>query len=363
MKITVWTVMPNHYQAPFFSAVEEAGIELCVNYYGSVTEDRLRMGWIETGLPTRQRYVRREIGPDSLGADWRERIHVLPGWGESFLRALAIFLSRNRVPWVHWSEPAHPGWRCYAGYPLRRWYASVLNRYALGAFAIGELAVRDFLRWGVRAEKVALLTYSNPVTPRGAEPDRLCEAFRGHRKAFCFVGALEKRKGIDLLINAFARIQESSGDWVLVLVGPDRSEGKYAAQVGDLRIGKRVLFRGAIAPPCVASVLQSAAVLVLPSRFDGWGVVLNEGASLGLALISTDRCGAAYHLIAPCENGFRVRAGSVESLAAAMATYVKNPELAAKHGRESVRIAYEHSPERNAKRLVAALETWQAQWS
>jgi glycosyltransferase involved in cell wall biosynthesis len=102
-------------------------------------------------------------------------------------------------------------------------------------------------------------------------------------------------------------------------------------------------------------------VLVLPSRFDGWGVVLNEGASMGLALISTGHCGAAYHLIQPGENGIRVNAGSVESLAAAMAAYTRNPELAAKHGRESVRISREYSPERNAKRFVAALETWQAQ--
>jgi glycosyltransferase involved in cell wall biosynthesis len=364
MKATVWTVMPNHYLSPFFAALRGAGIDVCVNYYGCVTEDRLRMGWSGfQALPPGERYVKPEIGPDSLGADWRERIHILPGCGERFLRALAIYLSRNGVPWAHWSEPAHPGWRWYAGYPLRRWYARLVNRYALGAFAIGEVAVRDFLRWGVRAEKVALLTYSNPTTQPEAEPDILCEQFRGRRKAFCFVGALEPRKGIDVLVRAFAVVAKASDEWVLLLAGDDRSNGKYARQVADLGCGGRVLFRGPVSCRAVSSVLRSSQVLVLPSRFDGWGVVLNEGASMGLALIATDRCGAAYHLIQPGENGLRVHAGSVESLVSAMAAYARSPELAAKHGRESARIAREYSPERNAKRFVAALETWQAQCS
>ena len=68
-------------------------------------------------------------------------------------------------------------------------------------------------------------------------------------------------------------------------------------------------------PPGIAQWLRRADVLVLPSLFDGWGAVLNEGASAGKALISTTECGAAWHLIRHGDNGFRVQAGSEKALA------------------------------------------------
>ena len=361
MKVTLWTVVPNHYQGPFLAALRDAGIDLRVNYYGRVRPERLRMGWdaFET-LPPGERYVKPELSQETLGDDWRGRIHVVPGYGQRFLRSLAIFFSKAGAQWAHWSEPAHPGWQWYAAYPLRRWYARLVNRYALGAFAIGEAACRDFARWGVRAEKTAILTYSNPAIPSNTQPDSLCERFRGRRNAFLFVGSIEPRKGVDVLLRAFACIAGTAEGWALILAGDDRSAGKYQRGIAAQGLGRHVLFRGPVAASAIGSVLRSAQVLVLPSRFDGWGVVLNEAAVAGLALIASDRCGAAYHLIHPGRNGFRVRAGSVESLAAAMAAYAANPELAVKHGAESARISAEYSPEQNAKRFLAGLEAWQA---
>ncbi len=360
-KALVWTNIPNHYQGPFFAGLRAAGVDLRVNYYGHVREDRLRMGWaaFET-LPRDECYVSRKIVPETLGNDWKERIHVVPGCGEPFLRALAVFLSRSAAQWVHWSEPARPGWRWYAGYPIKRWYARLVNRYALGAFGNGELALSEFRRWGVRAEKLALLTYSNPRPGPEAKADALCEEFRGARKAFCFVGALERRKGIDVLLQAFARLAKTSDEWVLLLVGPDRSSGRYAREIAALGLQDRVLLRGPVAWSAVTNVLCTAQVLVLPSRLDGWGVVLNEAASMALALIATDRCGAAYHLIEPGENGFRVRAGSVESLASAMGAYGGLTDLARRHGEHSLRLSRDYSAERNARRFITALDTWRA---
>ncbi len=69
---------------------------------------------------------------------------------------------------------------------------------------------------------------------------------------------------------------------------------------------------------------------------------------------------AALHLIRPGMNGFRVRAGGVDSLAAALQAYVRNPCLAAKHGEASLTLAEEFIPERSAQRFVAAIESWRS---
>src|SRR5207302_1253664 len=134
-------------------------------------------------------------------------------------------------------------------------------------------------------------------------------------------------------LDAFARAsKDADSKWSLLLVGNDRSEGAFEKRARTLGIASKVLFRGPMPPKDLATALRASDVVVLPSRFDGWGVTLNEGASAGLALVGSDACGASDHLISPGENGFVVEAGDVDSLARAMHAYVADAELAAQHG-------------------------------
>jgi glycosyltransferase involved in cell wall biosynthesis len=105
----------------------------------------------------------------------------------------------------------------------------------------------------------------------------------------------------------------------------------------------------------VAARLEPCDILVLPSRFDGWGMVLNEAASLGKALIATESCGAAHHLIDAERNGFRVRPGDVAGLADAMSRYCRDPDLARQHGAHSRRVFVQFTPACNAVRLRECL--------
>ena len=117
-------------------------------------------------------------------------------------------------------------------------------------------------------------------------------------------------------------------------------------------------FMGPVFSDEVSTVLKCAKVLVLPSRYDGWGVVLNEAASMGLALIGSDKAGATHHLIRPGINGFQVRAGSVNSLKSALIAYIHNPNLAETHGKASLVVAKEFTPEMNVQRFTTAIESW-----
>jgi glycosyltransferase involved in cell wall biosynthesis len=86
-------------------------------------------------------------------------------------------------------------------------------------------------------------------------------------------------------------------------------------------------------------------------------MVINEAASLGKALIATDACGAAHHLIVPNVNGFRVPADDHRALAEAMARYCREPGLARRHGEESRRRFLEFTPARNVARLRQCLDS------
>jgi glycosyltransferase involved in cell wall biosynthesis len=360
MKVLVWTSIPNHHQSALFHAIRGAGVDLAVCYYEAVPPERTRMGWSRfDDLPAGEFRVDRREQCIARVPDWKERIHVLPGYGSRFSLQLARLLSAERCRWVHWSEAARPGARWWMTYPLKRFYAGLVNQYALGALAIGNLAASDFVRWGIARERIALLPYC--VAPPGglAEPDAACSAFKGKRRAFMFVGGLCPRKGIDLLLRAFARLTPQKRSWVLILVGNDLASGAYQRLAERLDVRDQVLFRGVVEASAIGSVLAVADVFVLPSRFDGWGVGVNEAAACSLPLVVSDRCGSGDHLVEDGVNGVRVKAGSLESLYRALDLYVREPEAIPKHGQASKALFAQWSCPAVAHRFLAILDGWQ----
>jgi glycosyltransferase involved in cell wall biosynthesis len=233
-----------------------------------------------------------------------------------------------------------------------------IRKHAYGAFAQGRLAERALRMMGVPERMIEHLYYSPAALETSVQCSDIINFSKG-RRVFLYVGALCKRKGVDVLLKAFSRL--STDEWCLVLCGLDRAKGAYAELAGKLDLNNRVLFLGAWPSHRIAEVYSAADVLVLPSRFDGWGAVINEGASMGLPVIGTDLCGAAWHVIEQEGNGFRVHAGSVRHLSCAMKSYVDSPELLVKHGNASSAIyASEFTPKANADRFVRAMKKWNA---
>jgi glycosyltransferase involved in cell wall biosynthesis len=65
---------------------------------------------------------------------------------------------------------------------------------------------------------------------------------------------------------------------------------------------------------------EQADVLVVPSLYEPWGLVVHEGLAYGLPVVTTDEVGAADDLIEHGKNGFVVPAGGARQLAEAMTT-------------------------------------------
>jgi glycosyltransferase involved in cell wall biosynthesis len=365
MKAAIWANSPSPHQADFYSALRRRGIDLRVLYLDHLCESRRALGWTEPAhLPAVEAIL--PSGVDPLGglADWRERVHIIPGYSRCEHRRLAARFADAGVPWAHWSECSRPVWRAWVTWPIKRWYAAMVNRSALGAFGQGVLAVRDFRRWGIRPEKISHLYYSIGGVSNTTPADRATAAFANGRTAFVFVGALSHRKACDVLLRAFAQVRASRCSAgqppVLVLVGDGPQAREYHRLAARLQLAGSVLFRGSLPLAVIGSVLCCCQVLVLPSRFDGWGCALNEGASAGLALVATDQCGAAYHILQPGLNGYRVRAGSPSSLAAAMQVYARSPHVAALHGAQSLLRYDEFTPDANVARFISSVQAWLA---
>lgn len=358
VKLAIWMNMPGHHQSGFYAALRQRGVDLCVNYYGRVTPGRREQGWSDvSALPAGERFVEPHIRELHATPDWRQRVHLVPGYGTRFLRRLSAELSRLRVPWMHWSERAQGGLRWLLSYPRKALYARCVNKSALGALAIGELTKIDFVRWGIDATKISLLPYSGVLPPSTGELDTEISDFaRGAAPLFMHVGTLCRRKGVDLLIEAFASIARTQPRARLALVGKDESGGRYGRLVAALGLREQVLLRGALSVQRLGAALQVADVLALASRHDGWGMAIAEAAGFGKALIASTACGATAHLVRDGWNGFAVPAGDVEALAQAMHFYATDLDLARTHGARSLDLHAEVTPESNAQRLLRILE-------
>ncbi|MDF7826690.1 glycosyltransferase family 4 protein [Pontiellaceae bacterium B12227] len=360
--------IPSHYQSAFFQALERRDdVDLRVGYFNGASQDRAAEGWKnDYAFKDYEFCVESGATPDALVesvADWNERIHIISGY---FSSELIEWFCEQNATWCHWSEM--PGIRLadllHFRMPLfrllnplmlscKRKEGLQIKNHALCAFGQGVLARRAFKQMGVPNEMISDLYYV-PEGLESAEPSAQMVEFAKGRKIFLAVGALCRRKGIDVLLKAFAL--QKTEDWCVVFCGLDRASGVYQALARKLGIQEQVLFLGAYPVERIAEVYTAADVFVLPSRFDGWGAVLNEAASLGVPMIGTDLCGGAWHIIEEGQSGYRVRAGSVYSLAGSLRTYINNPALTKQHGRKALEIFQKNfTPDSNAVRLVAAL--------
>ncbi|MFB6320157.1 glycosyltransferase [Saccharicrinis sp. FJH54] len=151
-------------------------------------------------------------------------------------------------------------------------------------------------------------------------PERLDENLPTDILRFVFVGQLIKRKGLDLLLKALAQI--SHKNWILDIYGTGSDENTYKTLSTKLDVSDKVSFKGVLKNSELQSSLQNYHTLVLPSRFDGWGAVVNEAIAAGTRVLCSDHCGASVLLINQ-QIGMTFKSGNIKSLVKGLNTQIE----------------------------------------
>jgi glycosyltransferase involved in cell wall biosynthesis/GT2 family glycosyltransferase len=171
--------------------------------------------------------------------------------------------------------------------------------------------------------------------PRPAEPEMSSD-----RPVTClFVGRLEPRKGIDLLLAAIPLILERDPSLRFVLAGqddlPDGSGSTFRARFEtdhpELVATGAVRFTGSVEYDEFCALLNEADVAVLPSRFESFGLVYVEAMAAGLPVVAIEGSGAEEVVVAQ-DTGLLCRANP-ESLTGAVLTLTGDIERAREMGR------------------------------
>jgi phosphatidylinositol alpha-mannosyltransferase len=164
------------------------------------------------------------------------------------------------------------------------------------------------------------------ATPTGSEPR---PPMAGAGSTMLFVGRLERRKGVDIALRAFALLAAERDDLRLRLVGdgPEAREvERLIAAVPDA-VRARIERSGRISNDELPRVLAGADVLVVPSRGgESFGIILLEAMAAGTALVAADLAG--YRAVArDGREALLVPPDDPKALASAVARILDEPSL------------------------------------
>lgn len=198
---------------------------------------------------------------------------------------------------------------------LYRIAGAVLGKRVKPFFAVSQKAREQFLQLGFDDSNIFNFGY---FVPR-LTSIRCSEAKPGPDGLnIVFVGALISRKGIHDAIDAVALCAGRGIDVYLDLYGP-----------GDIRfwtekLNERIRYRGKIPFGKTQSVIVDYDLLLLPSRYDGWGVVVNEALLQGVPAVVSDSVGAA-DIVSNSGAGAVFETGNIHELARLLESIVQNP--------------------------------------
>jgi glycosyltransferase involved in cell wall biosynthesis len=310
--LVFWQPIPSFHQEGFFCALAQADwvSSVTLKYESELPAERRQSGWREgvfCGVKLEQ------IQASEVPVDTAEHIHIFTG----FQTHPMIWSAFHRLPAVTQCRrfafaeaPECIGWKGV----LRRLKYKVASRRITprldGMLALGQLGVDFYHSVLPQSVPVHEFAYYDVSVSDFPDIDTTASVGAGSHHAaasndqrstnneqpttlyhFLYVGQLIHRKGVDRLLRALA---ELTGDgWTLDLVGEGSEKAALEELGSSLGISEKLEWHGSLPSRELASFYQRADCLVLPSRWDGWGMTVNEALRFGCDVLVSQTCGAA----------------------------------------------------------------------
>ena len=157
-------------------------------------------------------------------------------------------------------------------------------------------------------------------------------------------GRLVKQKGFDILIDIVSEIRDKCGDWRFRIVGYGEEEINLKKQIKNFELDKFVEIL-----PATDNIIKEytdASIYALPSRFEGFGLVLIEAMACGLPIVSFDCPDGPADIIANNEDGFLIENGNKQAFSEALLKLMYDENLRKNFGKEAIKNVKKFNPDK-----------------
>ena len=190
---------------------------------------------------------------------------------------------------------------------IRNLYIKLKLKSANGIFAIGKEATKFYRNYNKNVFNI----------PYSIKKQKKIKFF--NKPKFLFVGQLIKRKGIDNIIKTINDLENYNCSFSFV------GEGPYKNKIIDLKKKKQnVFYFKFLNKNNLEKIYNKNNILLLPSVYDGWGVVVIEAMARGMTIISSRNVGATSEYIKHNFNG-RILEYKKKTLRNEILYFQKNP--------------------------------------
>ena len=246
----------------------------------------------------------------------------------------------------------------------------------------GKLRAKQIARWlfqdrllrGARclhvtapeeADQIRRLGFDGPIAlvPWGVdEPSNEGESTERHapadRRTVLYFGRLHPRKGLDALLRAWSRVSGRFVDWRLVIAGSDFDN--YAATLvnlaSELGISDSVSWLGTVEGASRERLFAGASLLVLPSAYENFGLVVAEALVRGVPVIVTQ--GAPWSRVVDEQCGWWIPVGLDSLVTALTDALARSPEKLRAMGARGRQFARAQFAWETATRRMIELYAW-----
>ncbi len=365
MKVVSWQNVLTEHQSHTLRALQERLAEP-IEIVAGVSEhtDRVRQGWrlpnvddLSVRVLSKQGWMRQAR---EVFASHPDAVHIFVGlWADRRFLLLIIYAIIRQIKVGLITEPyseleygllsEQKQWKGQFKLHLRpllyRMVGFFLGKFLKPVFAISAKASRQFVQAGFDERFIFPFGYFVPRVEHLVKTERPVD----RRLSLVFVGSLIATKGIGDAIMAVTRCQELGVSVILDVFGPG-DFSQLTCSIPDC-----VHYRGVIEFGQVQSIVAGYDCLILPSRHDGWGVVVNEALLQGVPVLVSDGAGAA-DMVTAHHCGAVFESGNIESLATLICEAVNDPDTVKEWGKNTQDFADNLLPSVAADYMVRCLE-------
>ncbi len=368
MKVTFVSNYINHHQIPVSNVLyEHLGSDYTFIQTEPMEEERIRMGWNPTEVPSYVKYAYKE---KALCEKLVLESDVVI-WGG--LEDESMLQSRLQAgkPVIRYSERLYKEgqWKAVSPRGLRKKYQDH-TRYrkapvyllCAGAFVASDFhIVRAYpdkmFRWGYFPE---CKEYDLDELMAGKRCNEVCnEGKKEPCTQLLWAARFIDWKHPELVVELAEELQKQGKSFHITMIGDGELFSFIRKLIEEKKLEKYITLAGAKTPGQVREAMEKASVFLMTSdRKEGWGAVMNEAMNSGCAVVADRMEGASLFLIKQDKNGYYCKKPDGKKLAELVGRLIDDRALCERLGRQAYKTIVDlWNPKVAAERLLHMCET------